>query len=155
MYSKNLSTIATISSLIMSELFPPCFSCNNNFNLLHNSSGSEDRNIVFQTPEVENIEPGDLSNFIRFLSRVDFLPRAFKSKFISFAKSYINLLSCKLARSTFYLLLVIISKRSPVNSNSLPVSRNVNILPNKVIGILFFNNKSFTLFELGSFTNLN
>ena len=37
LYSNNLSTIATISSLINSELFPPCFSCNSNFNLSHNS----------------------------------------------------------------------------------------------------------------------
>ena len=37
LYSNNLSTIATISSLIKSELFPACFSCNNNFNLLQSS----------------------------------------------------------------------------------------------------------------------
>ena len=33
LYSNNLSTIATISSLIKSELFPACFSCSNKFNL--------------------------------------------------------------------------------------------------------------------------
>ena len=51
LYSNNLSTIATISSLIISELFPACFSCNKIFNLSHNSLASDDRNIVFETPE--------------------------------------------------------------------------------------------------------
>ena len=155
LYSNNLSIIATISSLIMSELFPACFSSNNNFNLSHNSLASDDRNIVFETPEAETIKPGELSNFISFLSRVDLLPGAFRSKCISFAKSFINLLSEKLARSTLNLLLVIISKRSPFNSNYLFVSRKVNILPYKVIGIELCIFKSLTLFELGSFTSLN
>ena len=47
LYSNNLSTIATISSLIMSELFPAFFSCNNNFNLLQSSSGSDVKIIIF------------------------------------------------------------------------------------------------------------
>ena len=51
LYSSNLSIIATISSLIILELLPACFSCNNNFNLSQSSLGSDDRNIVFQTPE--------------------------------------------------------------------------------------------------------
>ena len=76
LYSNNLSTIATISSLIKSELFPACFSCNNNFNLLQSSSGSDDKSIVFETPEAETIKPGDSSNFIRVLSQ-DLLPAAF------------------------------------------------------------------------------
>ena len=46
MYSKNLSTIATVSSSIISEIFPASFSCSNKFNLLHSSLGSEDENIV-------------------------------------------------------------------------------------------------------------
>ena len=46
LYSNNLSTIATISSLIMSELFPACFYCNINFNL-QSSSGSDDKNTCF------------------------------------------------------------------------------------------------------------
>ena len=71
LYSNNLSIIATISSLIISELFPECFSCNNNFSLSHNSLASDDRNIVFETPEAETINPGDFSNFISDLSRVD------------------------------------------------------------------------------------
>ena len=74
LYSNHLSTIAMISSLIMSELFPACFSCNNNFNLSQRSLGSDDRNIVFETHKAETNKPGDLSNFIRVLSRVDFLP---------------------------------------------------------------------------------
>ena len=74
------------------------YSCNNNFNLSHNSLGSDDKNIVFETPEA--VIAGDLSNFISVLSRVVLLPQAFVSKFISFAKSYISFLSCILARST-------------------------------------------------------
>ena len=42
LYSINLSTIATISLLIMSQLIPACFSCSNNFNLSQSSSGSDD-----------------------------------------------------------------------------------------------------------------
>ena len=51
LYSNNLSTISTISSLIISELFPACFSCNNNFNLSQSSLGSKDRVIDFENPE--------------------------------------------------------------------------------------------------------
>ena len=39
LYSNNLSTKATISSLIMLEFFPACFSCSINFNLSHSSLG--------------------------------------------------------------------------------------------------------------------
>ena len=62
LYSNNLSTIATISSLIKSELFPPCFSCNNNLNLSQSSLGSEDRIIVLHIPEAKIA--GELSIFI-------------------------------------------------------------------------------------------
>ena len=47
-YSNNLSIIATISSLIISELIPPRLSSNNNFNLSQNSLRLDDRNIVFE-----------------------------------------------------------------------------------------------------------
>ena len=33
LYSKNLSSITTKSSLIISEIFPACFSCSNSVNL--------------------------------------------------------------------------------------------------------------------------
>ena len=56
----------------MSELFPACFSSSNNRNLSQSSFGSDDKNIVFETPEAETIEPGDLNNFISVLTRVDF-----------------------------------------------------------------------------------
>ena len=72
LYSNNLSSIITISSSIILEIFPACYCRNNNFNLLHNSSGSDDKNIVFGTPEAMIV--GDLSNFIRVLSLVDLLP---------------------------------------------------------------------------------
>ena len=45
LYSNNLSTIATISSLKISEFFPSFFSCSNNFNLSLSSFGSEGKNI--------------------------------------------------------------------------------------------------------------
>ena len=93
--SNNLSTIARISSLIILEILPACFSCNNNFILSQSSLGSDDRNIAFETPEV--MIAGELGNFIRVLSRVDVLPTRLSSKCISFAKSYINFLSDKLA----------------------------------------------------------
>ena len=66
--SNSLSTIATISSLIISELFPAYSSCNNNFNLLQSSSGSDGKSIVCEVPEAETNQLGDLSNFIRLLS---------------------------------------------------------------------------------------
>ena len=59
LYSNSLPTIAMVSSLLISELLPACFSCNNNFHLLNNSSGSDDRFIVFETPEAETNKPSD------------------------------------------------------------------------------------------------
>ena len=69
LYSNNVSTIATISSLIMSELFPGCFYCRNNFILSPSSLGSDDKNLVFEnhfseTPEGETIILCDLSNLL-------------------------------------------------------------------------------------------
>ena len=84
----------------MSEFFPACFSCSSNLNLSDDSLGLDDKNIVFETPEAETIKPGDLGSFISVRPRVDFLPIAFRSKFISFAKSYNNFMSHNLARST-------------------------------------------------------
>ena len=98
--SNILSTIATISSVILLEFFPACFSSSNNFNLSQSSSGSDDKKIVFETPEAETIKTGDLSNFESVRSRADFLPVALRSNFISFAKAYVTFLSDKLARST-------------------------------------------------------
>ena len=77
LYSNNLSVIAFFSSLIMSELFPASFSCNNNFIPLQSSSGSDDKSIVFVIPEAETIQPGDFSSLIRVLSRIVLLPTAF------------------------------------------------------------------------------
>ena len=98
LYCSNLSTMATFSPLIKLEILPACLCCYLNFILSHNSMGSKDKNIVFETLEAETIKPGDLSNFIRVLSQIDLLHCAFKSKFNSFAKSYFNFLSYKLAR---------------------------------------------------------
>ena len=50
--------------LIKSELFPACVSCSNNINRLHNSLGSDDKNIVLETTEAETTKPGNLSNFL-------------------------------------------------------------------------------------------
>ena len=46
LYSNSLSTITLISSLIISELFPACFSCSNNFNLSQSSSGSDGKKLL-------------------------------------------------------------------------------------------------------------
>ena len=80
LYSNNLSTIATISSLIMLESFPACFSCNNNFILLHNSSGSVHRSFIFEIPDA--IRAGDFNNFISDLSLSLFRPFCLMLKFI-------------------------------------------------------------------------
>ena len=45
--SNNLSTIARISQLILSELLPDFFSCNNSVSFLHISSGSDDKKVLF------------------------------------------------------------------------------------------------------------
>ena len=64
LYSNNFSTIATVSSLFKSELLPACFSCNNHFNLSHNSLGSDVKNLVFEISEAKATVLCDLSNFI-------------------------------------------------------------------------------------------
>ena len=74
LYSNNLSSTTTISSLIMSDFFTTFFSGSKCVNLIHNSSGSDDESIVSETPEAEIIKPGELTNYIRVLSRVDLLP---------------------------------------------------------------------------------
>ena len=73
LFSNNLSARAIISSLFMSEVYPACFSCSNNFNLSHSSLGSDGKNIIFQFPEAEIIKPGDLGIFTSVSSRVDLL----------------------------------------------------------------------------------
>ena len=74
-----------ISSLIMLKSFPACFSCNKNFNLLHNSSASDDRIIIFQIPDA--IIAGDFNKFISDLSQSLFRPFCLMLKFISFPNS--------------------------------------------------------------------
>ena len=97
LYSNNLPTITMIFSLIMSEFFPVCFFCSNIFNLSESSSGLNGENIV----ETQEAKIGcDFSIFISVRPRVDLLPIHPTSKCIFFAKSYINFLSAKLARST-------------------------------------------------------
>ena len=85
LYSKFLLTIAIFSLLIKSELFPACFSCSNNFILLHSSLGSDGKNIVFQIPEA--MIAGDLGNLIIDLSRSLLGPFCLISNFISFSNS--------------------------------------------------------------------
>ena len=72
LYSNKLSTIATISSLMISDLFPACSFCNNNFNQSESSLGSDDKILVFETPEAEIIKFGNLCIFIRVLSQLGF-----------------------------------------------------------------------------------
>ena len=88
------------SSSIILDFFPACFYCGNNFNFPHKASGSDGKNIVFEIPEAEIFKLGGLIYFIGGLFLVDLLLVVFTSNFISFAKSYINFLSDKLARST-------------------------------------------------------
>ena len=90
LYSNYLSTIAKTYLLTMSELFPTCFSCIKNVYRSHSSLGFSCKNFV-EIPEA--MIAGDLSIFISVLSRVDFLPGALTTKYISFAKSYIKFLS--------------------------------------------------------------
>ena len=85
LYFNNLSIIAKISTLIITELLPACFYCNNNFNLSQSSLGSDDKIIVFETPVA--IIAGDLSNLTIVLSRSLFFPFCLILKFISFANS--------------------------------------------------------------------
>ena len=68
LFSNSLSNVAKISSLSKSEFFPASISCRNNFNQSQSSSGSPERNNIFEddfpeTPEADTIKPGDLSFF--------------------------------------------------------------------------------------------
>ena len=94
------ATTAMISSLIKSNLEPARFSCSNTFNLTHSSLGSHDENLVFEIPQADTIIIGDLSNFISMRSRVDLIPTAFISTYVSFAESYHKFSSNKLSRLT-------------------------------------------------------
>ena len=138
----------------MSEIFPASFSCSNNFTRLHNLLRSDGKYFVLEIRKAEINKNGDSSNLISVLSRVDLLPGAFTSKYISFARSYIKFLSDKLAQSALHFLMNIIFKRPPFNSNSLPLSRNVNKLLYKTTGIVLCINKILTLFQSESFNNL-
>ena len=93
LYSNNLSTIATISSSLETELFPPCFSCNSNFKLSQSSTGSDDKNLV-EIPE--DMIARDSSIFIIELCLILGRPVLLVSYFISFANSRNNFLSCGL-----------------------------------------------------------
>ena len=86
----------------MSDFLPACSSCNIDFN---HSNFHQDfligiffsENDFAETPEAETITTGDVGSFISVRSGIDFLPGAFESNYISFAKSYLNFLSSKLA----------------------------------------------------------
>ena len=86
LYSNNLTTIAAIFSLIMSELFPACFSRSNNFSLSQSSSsfGFFVRNIV-EIPEA--MMTGDLGNHIRDSFLLLFRPYRSISSFTSSSNS--------------------------------------------------------------------
>ena len=100
-YSNLLSTIATVSSSVISELLPACLSCDNYYIRSQSSLGFFDKTLVFEKPEAETIIQCDLGNFISLRSRVDSLPLplAFTSKYVPFAKWNNNFLSDKLATS--------------------------------------------------------
>ena len=152
LFPNNLSAIATISSSIILEILPACFSCDNDFNLSHNSLGSDGK-IIVEVPEA--MIAGDLSNFISVRSLVFLLPGPLISRCISLAKSCKSLWSDKLAASTLNFLFVIFFKKPPFNSNWLFVPRKVDKLIYKVTGIVLCISKPLTLFEQEFFTNLN
>ena len=83
LYSNNLSSITITSALIKSKLLPAFF-CSNNFNLLHNSSESDGKNIV-QLPDA--LIAGDFNKFISDLPLSLFRPFCLILKFISFPNS--------------------------------------------------------------------
>ena len=72
----------------MSELFPACFYCNNNANLLHNSLGSDHKITIFEIPEA--MMAGDLSSFYHRFISITFRPFCLISNFISFPNPYIK-----------------------------------------------------------------
>ena len=61
-----------ISLLILTDLFPACFSCENNFNLSQSSLTLNGKINVLETPEA--IILGDSSNFVTDLSLSLFRP---------------------------------------------------------------------------------
>ena len=97
LYSNNLSAIAKLPSLIMSELFPACFSCSKNFNLSQSCLGFSGKNTV-EIPE--SILAGDLSNLIGNLSLVLYYLKLFDQSIFLCKNSNMIFLSDNLARST-------------------------------------------------------
>ena len=89
--------MATISSLIIMEVFPACSSYCNNFIESKSSLGFSGKNFV-KIPEA--MIAGDLGNFISDLSLALLLPKAVSSNYISFANLYVIFLSRKLAKAT-------------------------------------------------------
>ena len=79
--SKNLSIITTFSLLNISELFPACLSCSNNFNWLHSWLGS-DGNFFVEIPGA--MIACELRRFIRDFSLGLFRPFCLLSVFFFF-----------------------------------------------------------------------
>ena len=79
--SINFAAIAMISSSIIFELLPACFSCSNIFDLLQSSLGSDDKNFVKRPETLIVVE---LSKFIRNLSLLLFRHFCSILKLISF-----------------------------------------------------------------------
>ena len=82
LYSKRLSTIAMISSLIVLELFPAS-SFSNSSSLSQSSLGFSGKDTV-EIPEARIA--GELSNLMRDIYLLLLSPEAFSSKNISFVK---------------------------------------------------------------------
>ena len=148
LYCNNLSTIATISWLLISEVFLACFSCSNNFRLSHKSLGSDGQDIV-EIPEA--MTAGELSILLTDPSLVFGRPIFYVSKFISFANSPFIFQPCGLEVSAWKLKLVISFKRSPSSLKDLLLSLKFNILLYRVTVLPPFVKKMFLLVELRSF----
>ena len=156
LYFITLSTIATISSLRTSELFPACFSFSNNYNLLHILLESDDKKIfldsfsfwIFGFGEFFYLrEPamiaGGLSKLNSVLSLVIFRSFCLLLNFISFPNSKTVFRSCGLEGSTMKSKIANVSKRPPSKFKEIILSLKVTIMQFRVTGILVFIKNSF------------
>ena len=86
---------ASISFLVLSDLFPARFSHCNSCNLSENFLGLEDENFAFVSVGFKEgfslsdpaMIAGDLGNLLKFFPLVLLLPKTFSSKYFSFANS--------------------------------------------------------------------
>ena len=88
--------------------------------------------ILFEIPEAETIKPGELSNSMRVLSRVDLLPTRLSSKCISFANSFLQVLVMKTSIGLFF-----------SNEHEMNLNKRRRQLQSPVLGVLVFLWRNF------------